>query len=351
MAGRKSKSLTAYQPCVFISHISQEKDLALAVKQLVETYFVQAKVFVSSVPEDLPPGDNWLDAVIENLDKCSAVLVLCSKKSVERPWINFEAGAGWIRRVPVIPICHSGMEPDQLPMPLRLLQAIRAGEVQELKAFVSRLADILGSRIPQFSFEDFILSLKSFEAGYAGGADVLQIYESSREVQLDFGNRLKKADHEVWICGVHFSVSLSDWRSDYLGALARGVAISVAVLDPECDAVQTTASSYAMEARELQRECQDTIDKLLNLRKERDSLTTGAGGKVGQLNAVKFRQLPRARYYVFDPNRSTGVVLFTPYVEGLRSSHSPTYSLRAGSAIAEPYLRACRALLEGGVPI
>jgi len=52
------------------------------------------------------------------LNKAHIHIVLASPDSVERKWINFEAGAAHVRGIPIIPLCHSGLTPAQLPVPL-----------------------------------------------------------------------------------------------------------------------------------------------------------------------------------------------------------------------------------------
>jgi len=52
---------------------------------------------------------------------------------VEKPWVNFEAGAGWVRDIPVIPLCHSGIQPSNLPMPLIMISQILLIQLKHLK--------------------------------------------------------------------------------------------------------------------------------------------------------------------------------------------------------------------------
>ena len=44
-----------------------------------------------------------------------------------RPWVNIELGAAWIKRVPIIPLCHSGLTPSDLPWPFADFHAWLAG--------------------------------------------------------------------------------------------------------------------------------------------------------------------------------------------------------------------------------
>ena len=101
---------------IFISHISGEAELARALKQhLVHDFLGYFDVFVSSDGKTIPAGAKWLEELSGALRRSLAMVVLCSHESVTRPWVNFEAGGGWVRGIPVIPICHSGMTQDDLP--------------------------------------------------------------------------------------------------------------------------------------------------------------------------------------------------------------------------------------------
>lgn len=155
------------KPIVFISHITEEKEMALALKDLIEKSFLgMIDVFVSSDENSIASGSRWLDNITKALKDCAVELILCSPKSVKRPWINFEAGAGWIRDINVIPLCHSGMEPSKLPIPLNLLQAVRISELSSLKLIFPVLAEAIGAKIPNVSFDEFIGEMKILEEKY-----------------------------------------------------------------------------------------------------------------------------------------------------------------------------------------
>ena len=106
---------------LFISHISEEAECAVPLKEMIEHDFADlVECFTSSDVGDIGAGQNWLAAVEGAMRKAKAVIVLCSKASVQRPWVQFELGAAWMKGVPVIPVCHSGMKTGDLPIPLSL---------------------------------------------------------------------------------------------------------------------------------------------------------------------------------------------------------------------------------------
>jgi hypothetical protein len=110
---------------VFLSHIHEESKLAQVVKEWIESTFTgQIQVFVSSDIKDVPAGSRWLSQIDSALTSSALFLMLCSPASLSRSWINFEAGCAWIKKVPLIPICHSGMHKSDLPPPISIFQAI-----------------------------------------------------------------------------------------------------------------------------------------------------------------------------------------------------------------------------------
>lgn len=107
----QDKEINMSKPIIFISHITEEKEIAIELKKLIEKKILgMMEVFVSSDENSIKLGHKWLEDITYALKNCVIEIILCSSESIKRPWINFEAGAGWIREnIPVIPLCHSGM--------------------------------------------------------------------------------------------------------------------------------------------------------------------------------------------------------------------------------------------------
>jgi TIR domain len=197
------------KPLVFISHITEEKEIAVAFKELIESSFLgMLDVFVSSDEDSIRMGQKWLDRISNGLKTCTVEIVLCSPKSILRPWINFEAGAGWVRDIPVIPLCHSGIEPAKLPMPLNLLQAAKANEVSSLKLIFPVLAEAIGAKTPNIDFSDFVAKVDEFEVRYtfwdACNAAFIQI------------NSFNDSIISVLKSGNSFAIALTETEINYL---------------------------------------------------------------------------------------------------------------------------------------
>jgi len=133
---------------LFVSHISEEGDIAALLKETMEKdFFGLVEFFTSSDIGSISAGEDWLSAVQRAMNEAAAVLVLCSKASVLRPWVQFELGAAWMKQVPIIPVCHSGLMVADLQMPLSLRQGIQLGTEAGLQRLYQSVAKIL--KFPQ----------------------------------------------------------------------------------------------------------------------------------------------------------------------------------------------------------
>ena len=138
------------KPILFISHISEEKEAASLLKDFFERVFLGAiEVFVSSNEKSITYGARWLDRITNALQSCDIMLVLCSAKSVQRPWINFETGFGSARGVEVIPVCYAGQDKGQLPAPLSFYQGLNLRDAGVLELLLEQIAEKINMHCPQ----------------------------------------------------------------------------------------------------------------------------------------------------------------------------------------------------------
>jgi hypothetical protein len=114
---------------IFVSHVTEERELALPLKEMLEELFSgDVEVFVSSDTDSILSGEKWTESVRNALNRASILIVLCSKTSLQRAWVQFEVGAAWMRDIPIIPICHSGTKLTDLPIPLSLQNALEISQ-------------------------------------------------------------------------------------------------------------------------------------------------------------------------------------------------------------------------------
>jgi HEAT repeat protein len=158
---------------IFISHITAERELAALLKEKIERHFLGlVDVFVSSDQESIKAGASWLDALQRALRTASLEIVLCSPASINRPWINFEAGAAWLQGIPVVPLCHSGLEPHNLPMPLSALQGGKLSDSSAFLRLYNRIAELVPCECPEVDMQKLAeLAAALQTTGQAGVSD------------------------------------------------------------------------------------------------------------------------------------------------------------------------------------
>jgi hypothetical protein len=130
---------------IFISHISGEADMAALLRQVVdEDVPGRVDFFTSTDVGCISTGADWLKAITKAIDRARAVIVLCSRDSVHKPWVQFELGAAWMKGVPIIPVCHSGLKVDALQEPLSRLQGLELGSELGLERLFQGISKALG---------------------------------------------------------------------------------------------------------------------------------------------------------------------------------------------------------------
>lgn len=145
---------------VFISHISEERPIAIRLQQLfAEVLSESLPVFVSSDYRSIESGDPWYAAILAGLRRAQAVVTLLSPASIDRRWINFEAGIGMGQESQVIPVVWRGLQKGDIGMPLGHLQARDLHEEADLKALLHSLAAICGCPLNQTPISAFLQEL------------------------------------------------------------------------------------------------------------------------------------------------------------------------------------------------
>ena len=138
------------KPIIFISHAAADSDLATVFKKDVESSFLgMCSLFVSSNLDSIEGGSEWMRRIHENLSNCRIFIGLLSPIALNRPWIYTEFGAGWIREIPTISVCHSGLKKSQLPVPLSHFQALNLTDVVHLEHLYERIASAIGCAKPE----------------------------------------------------------------------------------------------------------------------------------------------------------------------------------------------------------
>lgn len=109
---------------IFITFIHEEEPVASAVRDFLEALVPETKAFFASDQWQVYAGEDWFRKICDALREAKVVILLLSRDSIVRPWVNFEAGAAWLSDKCVIPCCLKGMSKGNLPKPYSSLQAL-----------------------------------------------------------------------------------------------------------------------------------------------------------------------------------------------------------------------------------
>lgn len=152
----KSQSRSISPLHVFLSYRSVEAPFADMLKEhLIKDFIGLVDIFLASDTTSIPFGTSWLDKIISGLKQSGLHIIVCSKYSVSRPWINYEVGASGVQGVPIVPLCHSGLTPAQLPVPLSLSEGGVITDPDTLQKLYARVAELIGSNIPSVDFKEY----------------------------------------------------------------------------------------------------------------------------------------------------------------------------------------------------
>ena len=143
---------------VFISWSGdRSRNIALALKDWIPCVLQSVQPFMSE--RDVVPGSGWLGEISSKLKDSQVGIICLTPESINRPWLNFEAGA-LTRELEgrtnlVIPYLH-GFEEEKFTGPLSYFQAVTADQTGTLELVKTLNVEI--SRLTQFPLNDRVLN-------------------------------------------------------------------------------------------------------------------------------------------------------------------------------------------------
>jgi hypothetical protein len=166
---------------IFLSHAAADQRIANRLKQIIEQTIPATDVFVSSDPEDLPPGSPWIEKIRDALRVAEAYLIVATTRSMVRKWVWLEAGAGWAREVVVVPGCLGGVRKNALPAPFLMLTALNLDSPEDLRALLLTLAGTDGVSVRLGDIKSLASELQEIEQGVAN-AEGEKLHLDSAEI-------------------------------------------------------------------------------------------------------------------------------------------------------------------------
>lgn len=134
----------ASQTVVFLSHAAADAPIGMLLKGEIERRLPGITVFCSSDPTDLPPGTKWSPEIQRALEGSGMLLLIASRRGLQRPWVWFECGTIWFRKKKIIPLCLGEVRKSALPTPLSELQAVNADDPVDLVTVLEQIANESG---------------------------------------------------------------------------------------------------------------------------------------------------------------------------------------------------------------
>jgi hypothetical protein len=130
----------AAKTLVFISHAAADGSIGLLLKDEIKSRLPGLTVFCSSDPSDLPPGTKWSLEIQRALENSGLLLLVATRRGLQRQWVWFECGTFWFLQRGIIPLCLGDIRKGSLPAPLSELQAANADDPADLLTILALIA-------------------------------------------------------------------------------------------------------------------------------------------------------------------------------------------------------------------
>lgn len=188
------------KPIIFVSHAAVDSEVVNLFKQDVENSFLGlCQLFVSSNLDSLQGGREWMQVIKDKLSNAVIFIGLLSPVALNRPWIYTEFGAGWIRGIPTISVCHSGLRKDQLPVPLSHFQALDLLDEMHLEHLYGQISTAVGCNKPGKNYVADIEKYRSITETQRKERAVRQWFAQIQQWNPEFSNIFQGEEVEVMI--------------------------------------------------------------------------------------------------------------------------------------------------------
>jgi hypothetical protein len=154
---------------------------------------------------------------------------------------------------------------------------------------------------------------------------ILEISARANDFLPRLGALLDGAQSEITIVGVSFYITVPERKAELIAALRRGVRVRFLVLDPESANMAEIARGFSQTVEELRAECEVTLKGLAAIR---SVIAREACAERFQIRL--FDAVPRARFYVIDPESAQGRMYMVPHVNQRNSPTLPGFLLAFG---------------------
>jgi hypothetical protein len=157
---------------IFISFSENEKDIALRFQLFLKMAFGEGcKIFVSSDKESMAPGD-WFNHVVSNLKNAQTLIILTSRISNQKEWINYETGVaegvakhhdnrGFAKNI--LPIVIGGLPKKKVSGPLQHYQISDIHDAGDINWLINQVTRLIGKPRKSADINQLIKDVKDIE--------------------------------------------------------------------------------------------------------------------------------------------------------------------------------------------
>ena len=132
----RGRDLEAHE--VFVSYASQDEEVARELSKAISG----AGYRVFNAAQKLSPGDEWMEEIRAQLERCRVIVPLITPNSRNSDWLRFEMGAAWVLQKDVIPAL-SYVDAEDLPDLVRSYQCQKVLTLDQRQRLVQSIGDRL----------------------------------------------------------------------------------------------------------------------------------------------------------------------------------------------------------------
>jgi hypothetical protein len=137
---------------IFVSHSSEDKELAKSLIQLIEAGLEAPRGTIRCTSVDgykLDGGDDAPEVLRANLRECDVVLAMLTRASVSSSYVVMELGAAWALAKRAIPLIGHGVTFGDLPGPFKDIHALRMDHDADMGGLIETIGKC--TSLPQTS--------------------------------------------------------------------------------------------------------------------------------------------------------------------------------------------------------
>ena len=168
-------------------------------------------------------------------------MFLLSPNSISRPWVNFEAGAAWLARKRIIPVCFGGLDRGNLPKPYSDFQALdlRTHYYELVRDVFDWLEE--GRRLPPIPFPPWDPLVAALQAEWI---DWSKIIDQNRYLIISGDKRFHRARSVEYVTQHPYSRQCT--LVQYCGSKSRASSVGFARISEYSSVVRTCPSTLKM---------------------------------------------------------------------------------------------------------